>query len=334
MPIPFLFIGIGAGAAALGIGKTVKAGIDQKDANETNSQAQSIANRATQAANRSREASGKAITDLGEQKLFVLDYSIRPFIASFEKLRNVELANSIGMDELENFKIDKQSLDELKEMSSIATSLLSGAASGAALGAITAFGAYGGAMAFGAASTGTAIATLSGAAATNATLAFLGGGSLAAGGLGMVGGTAVLGGLVAGPALAVMGVVLGAKASANRDAAYSNLAKARAYEEEMKTVRTLCGGIRMRATMFERLLLKLNAVFEPFVIGLEKIIDESGTDFSNYTQRQKATVAAGLSIAFCIKAVLDTPILSEDGTLTEESGRILAPTQKVIDQYA
>ena len=131
-----------------------------------------------------------------------------------------------------------------------------------------------------------------------------------------------------------MGVVLGAKASANRDAAYSNLAKARAYEEEMKTVRTLCGGIRMRATMFERLLLKLNAVFEPFVIGLEKIIDESGTDFSNYTQRQKATVAAGLSIAFCIKAVLDTPILSEDGTLTEESGRILAPTQKVIDQYA
>ena len=34
MPIPFLFIGIGAGAAALGIGKTVKAGIDQKDANK------------------------------------------------------------------------------------------------------------------------------------------------------------------------------------------------------------------------------------------------------------------------------------------------------------
>ena len=57
---------------------------------------------------------------------------------------------------------------------------------------------------FAAASTGTAIATLSGAAATNATLAFFGGGSLAAGGLGMAGGTAVLGGLVAGPALCVI----------------------------------------------------------------------------------------------------------------------------------
>ena len=334
MPIPFLFIGIGAGAAALGIGKTVKAGIDQKDANETNNRAQNLANQATQAANRSREASGKAVTDLGKQKIFVLDHSMKPFIESFEKLRNVELTNSIGMDELKNFKIDKQSLDELKEMSSMATSLLSGAASGAALGAITAFGAYGGAMAFGAASTRTAIATLSGAAATNATLAFLGGGSLAVGGLGMAGGTAVLGGLVAGPALAVMGFVLGAKASANRDAAYSNLAKAHEYEEEMKTVRTLCSGIRMRATMFERLILKLNAIFEPLVISLERTIAESGTDFSRYTPQQKATVAAGLSIAGAIKAVLDTPILSEDGKLTEESGQIFAPTQKVIDRYA
>lgn len=86
--------------------------------------------------------------------------------------------------------------------------------------------------------------------------------------------------------------------------------------------------------MFERLLLKLNAVFEPLVAELEKIIDESGTDFSRYTPRQKATVAAGLSIAKAIKTVLDTPILTEDGKLTEGSKGILAPMQKVIDQYA
>lgn len=55
------------------------------------------------------------------------------------------------------------------------------------------------------ASTGTAISTLSGAAATNATLAWLGGGSIAAGGGGIAAGTAVMGGLIAIPALAVMG---------------------------------------------------------------------------------------------------------------------------------
>ena len=41
-----------------------------------------------------------------------------------------------------------------------------------------------------------------------------------------------------------------------------------------------------------------------------------------------------MGVQKAIKAVLDTPILSEDGKLTEESGQIFAPTQKVIDRYA
>ena len=51
---------------------------------------------------------------------------------------------------------------------------------------------------------------------------------------------------VAGPALAVMGFVVGAKASANKEKAYANLANAHTFEEEMKTVKVLCKGIRMR----------------------------------------------------------------------------------------
>ena len=38
-----------------------------------------------------------------------------------------------------------------------------------------------------------------------------------------------------------------------------------------------------------------------------------------YTSEQKAVVAACMSTAGAIKAVLDTPILTEDGTLTPES---------------
>lgn len=334
MPIPFVLIGLGAGAAALGVGKTIKAGFDQKEANDTNLEAQAIVNAATKAANYSRSRSGKAVTELGQQKVFMLDTSMRRFIASFEKIHNIEFNRSIGIDELNGLHLDRQSMDELKEMSSVAASLLGGAASGAALGAVTAFGAYGGAMAFGAASTGTAIATLSGAAATNATLAFLGGGSLAVGGLGIAGGTAVLGGLVAGPALAVLGFVMGAKASANRDNAYSNLAKAKEFQEEMETTCKLCNSIRMRATMFERLLLKLNVIFEPTVYGLQQIIEISGTDYQQYSPTQKATVAMGLSLASAIKAILDTPILTEDGTLTKESEKIVYTTQKVIEQYS
>lgn len=334
MPIPLLFIGIGLGTAALGIGKGVKAGIDQKDANNTNAHAQSIVDDATKKAETSRKNSSKAIEDLGRKKVWVLDNSVETFIHLFEQLHNVELGASSGMDELKKFRIDKQAFGELKQMSAMASSIAGGLVGGAAAGALAAIGAYGGAMTLGAcATTGTAIASLSGAAATNATLAFLGGGALSVGGLGMAGGTMVLGGLVAGPALAVMGFIIGAKASANKDAAYSNLVKAKEYAEEVKTVQVLCKAIRMRANMFERLLIKLDAVFEPLTDSLAQIIQKSGTDFCRYSDEEKAAVAANLSLAKAIKAVLDTPILTEDGLLTEESNAIIAPVQNVIESY-
>lgn len=335
MPIPLLFLGLGGAAAALGVGKSVKAGFDQKDANETNQYAQNIVKRATKTANWSRANSGKAIESLGQKKVWVLNHSVTPFVDLFEQIHNIELSDSVGLDELKRFKIDKQDLLELKEMTAVASSIAGGMVGGAVMGALTAFGAYGGAMTLGAcATTGTAIASLSGIAATNATLAFLGGGALSVGGLGVAGGTAVLGGLVAGPALAVMGFVVGAKASANKDTAYSNYAKAQQYEEEVKNIFVLCKAIRMRAAMFERLLIKLDAIFMPIVDSLRHIIQSSGSDFSQYTAEEKSVVAGSLSIAKAIKAVLDTPILTSDGQLTPESSTIIAPVQNVIDGYA
>ena len=323
MPIPFLLIGIAAATAAVGTGKSVKAAIDQKDAAETNELANDIVKDAKKAAEKSRDESGQAINALGERKIKVLNDTVSPFIESFEKLHNVELSDSKGLDELGKFKIDKQFFEELKELGTMASSIGNGVAKGTVLGAVTAFGAYGAAMTFGAcATTGTLISTLSGAAATNATLAFLGGGALSVGGLGVAGGTAVLGGLVAGPALAVMGFVIGAKASANRDRAYANYAKAKEFREEMHTVRVLCNAIRRRANMYERLLMKLDAFMTPLRYNLDSIINECGIDYATYSREQKNTVAAGLSTVAAIKAVLDTPILTEDGELTSESETI------------
>lgn len=327
MLIPVIFISIAVVTTAVGAGKAVKAGADQKKANETNGQAQYLVKAATEKANKYRKQSSDAITNLGNTKIEILDGSIKPFVSVFEKLHSVELTSSTGLNELQRFRIDKQSLGQLKELQTIAASIAGGVASGAAMGAVTAFGAYGSVMTFGAASTGTAIASLSGIAAKNATLAFLGGGSLAAGGLGVAGGTMVLGGLVAGPALAVLGFIVGAKAQANKDRAYSNLAEAHQFEEEVETLRAVCRGIRMRANMVERLLLKLNALFEPLIFSLEEIIATSGTDYSVYTPEQKKVVATSMSVAGAIKAVLDTSILTEDGTLTPESETVAGSIQ-------
>ncbi|MBF2078227.1 MAG: hypothetical protein IGR76_06830 [Synechococcales cyanobacterium T60_A2020_003] len=84
--------------------------------------------------------------------------------------------------------------------------LKSGGAAGAA-GVVTGPAVMSLVMSFAAASTGTAISTLSGAAATNAALAWLGGGAIAAGGGGMVAGAMMLAALTTGgAAIAAIGI--------------------------------------------------------------------------------------------------------------------------------
>lgn len=98
--------------------------------------------------------------------------------------------------------VDFSKIESTLKAAQIATNATKGISSGIG----TALGTWALVSTFGTASTGTAIAGLSGAAATNATFAWLGGGAVAAGGGGIAAGTAVLGGLVAIPALALTGI--------------------------------------------------------------------------------------------------------------------------------
>lgn len=328
MPIPLLFAGIGVATGVLGIGKAIKAGIDQKEARETNGEADNIIENASKKIDSCRRDCGSALDKLGKRKIQILDQSIKPFIIEFEKLNHVELVESKGLNELYKLVLDQKSFIELKKLQSMATSMASGVTSGTLAGALTAFGAYGAASALATASTGTAIASLSGAAATNATLAFFGGGSLAAGGLGISGGMLVLGGLVTGPALAVIGTVVGAKASVNRDKAYSNLSKARVFKEEMDVAADLCIGIRDRAIMFDQFLESLNSIFTKLIDEMTQTIKIRGSDYAKFSEEEKKIVAETLAMAGAVKSILDTPILDSDGNLTIESEKIIAKTRR------
>lgn len=226
------------------------------------------------------------------------------------------------MEELKNLHIDANTFQELKELSNFAIEVAGGAAAGAVGGALTALGAYGAAMTFASASTGTAIASLSGAAATNATLAFFGGGSLAAGGLGMAGGMAVLGGLVAGPALMVMGFITGAKSQEKLENELSNKAQAEEIVESLNAAAAQCSAIRRRTYMFYNLLAHLDSYFLPQIWEMQDIIKNEGVDYRTYKQESKKAIAVAASTACTIKSVLDTPILTEEGELTESSKKI------------
>ena len=155
MPLPLLFIGIAAATGGLGVGKTIKAGIDANNAKKINKNANEIVEASTEWLNTQRMACGNSLRQLGEQKLFILNSSITEFFDTFTKIKNVDFRESEGLEELKKFHVDEKEFVELKSMVSFAGSLAGGAVAGTAGGALAAFGAYGTAQALACASTGT-----------------------------------------------------------------------------------------------------------------------------------------------------------------------------------
>ena len=330
MPLPLLFIGIAAATGLAGAGKTVKAVVDNTNANKINTAANEGVDNARKRLEQQRGAVAQSLEKLGEEKLRILAGTVTSFVSAFEKIKNIDFTSSVGLEELEKLHIDQKDFEELKELGNFAIQVAGGVTAGAAGGALTAIGAYGAAQTFAAASTGTAIASLSGAAATNATLAFFGGGSLAAGGLGMAGGMMVLGGLVAGPALLVMGLITGAKSQEKLDQALINKAQAEEIMEALQVASDQCSAIRRRAYLFYSLLAHLDTYLLPLVWQMEDIIAKEGTDYRTYSPESKKVIMAAASNAGSVKAVLDVPILTDDGSLTEQSGEIVDKIGKLL----
>lgn len=333
MPLPLLFIGIAAATGSVGVGKTIKAGIDSSTASKLNQNANEIVENATNMINAQRKVCGDALRQLGEEKLYILNTNMTQFLDTFTKIKNVDFKETEGLSELSKLQIDEKDFVELKQLVNFAVSVAGGGIAGTAGGALAAFGAYGAAQALACASTGTAIASLSGAAATNATLAFFGGGSLAAGGLGMAGGTMVLGGLVAGPALLVMGFVTGAAAKKSLEKAQTNRLEAIQLAEQLETAGAQCEAIRRRTYMFYNLLARLDSYFLPLVYKMEDILKEEGDDYRTYKPESKKTIASCVSIAVSIKSVLDTQLLTDDGLLTDESKNVVVSTEEFVNDF-
>lgn len=323
MPLPLVFIVPAVVTGVAGAGTTVKSFVVSHEATCITNDANARIEEARDRLERSRDLCADSLAELGGEKLFVLNSSIADFISSFERIKNLELEDSLGLEELRKLKIDKESMLELKEMQQFAAAVAGGASMGIAGGALTAFGAYNAAIAFGTASTGTAISALSGAAATNATLAFFGGGSLAAGGLGMAGGAVVLGGLVAGPALLVMGLITHKKAEEKLEVAKGNDAQANEICVELDNLAFQCDAVRRRTNMFYTFLARLDARFIPLIFQLENVLETEGEDYSQYSQNAKSVVLRAATMAGTVKSLLDTPILTEDGALTTESKNLV-----------
>jgi len=178
---------------------------------------------------------------------------------------------------------------------------------GAAVASLAPAAAMWTATTFGAASTGTAISTLSGAAATNAALAWLGGGALAAGGGGTAMGGALLalagpiGWSVAGAALLTSIVLFTKKKSETREAKHQALL---ALRENTAAVRSL-------ETQIRALLDRSTSVRELLRDNYTQSLSAFGEDFAELPRTDQARLTSLVNTATSCAALLGTRIASE-----------------------
>lgn len=319
MPLPLVIIGLGALAGAAGVGEGAKAVFEKLDANNINKNAMDVLNQSTQYIEDQRNLCKDSLTNFACLKIDVLNGSIKKFINTFQKIKNIDFNECENLDEFNKCHIDSKDFDELKSDVDLILPFVGGAVAGATGGALVAFGAYGAAQAFACASTGTAIASLSGAAASNATLAFFGGGSLAVGGLGMAGGAVVLGTIVAAPTLLIMGVIADIAAKKDLENAHINQENVKQIIAELSIAGLRCAQIRRRIYIYENLLSSLDARFMPLLFKMEDIVNNEGFDYLKYSNNSKKVIASTACTAVSIKAILDKTVLDDDGNLTEDN---------------
>ncbi|AHY60517.1 MULTISPECIES: hypothetical protein [Stenotrophomonas] len=328
-----VFVGAAMAASAIyGLYKGGKAVSDHKDANVANADANQLISRGTKLLDDQRKKTNAVLEDYGARKLRSFNGAIKDFVEAFGKLKNVDSVSSPELEKLVDGDFSVVSLDGLRRDYQLLMDSGLGVGAGLGSGAALAFGAYNGTFLLASASTGTAISTLSGAAATNATLAWLGGGALSAGGFGMAGGTMVLGGLVAGPALAIFGLVVGAKADAALSTAKRNKEVARTHYDEAVLAAERLAAVQVITTLANKTFSKLGMPLRRGVADIRAAIAAHGQDFSTYPLETREKIFRAVKIAQLIKLMVDTPILDKDGALVLSTEKTVRDVDGVLAQ--
>ncbi|MFN3049742.1 MULTISPECIES: hypothetical protein [Pseudomonas] len=328
MPIPLIIGAVAAAAGIYGAAKGVSGAMDHSNAKDINNDARSLVDSANLKVEEQRKATNAVLEDYGQRKLRAFNGVVAEFIETFERLKNIELSQSPELDKLNAGDFSNKTLTGLRQDYQALKDAGLGLGAGMGGGAALAFGAYNGTMLLATASTGTAISSLGGVAATNATLAWLGGGSLAAGGYGMAGGMMVLGGIVAGPALAIFGHVLGNKGEEALNNARSNLEQARTINDQAELMAGKLRTIEQITSMANTTFSKISSQLRRTVGELKKIIENNGVDYRTFSDESKEVVFRSVKFAQLLKAMIDTAILDQDGNL------VLATEKRIQDVAA
>jgi len=103
MPIPFILGGIAVIAGVAGVKKGIDAKNYADEAKEVNREAKRIAEEAELIITSAKNNTKSAIEELGRKKIDILCTTITEFVTEFEKIKNIQLVESEGIDELKGY---------------------------------------------------------------------------------------------------------------------------------------------------------------------------------------------------------------------------------------
>lgn len=305
MPIPFILMGIAVATGVAGVASGAAGAKQMYDANEIIDASKLKYDRTKKELDKLESDSKESLDKLGQLKLDTWK-SFDRFIATFEKIKNKPVIGEFNNKD--KFNLSKQELNEIKGVNITAIDILGTGALSAGAGALAGIAAYGGTMTLGVASTGTAIASLSGAAATNATLAALGGGSLASGGLGIAGGTAVLGGMVAGPVLAVGGILLAIKGNSSMEKALQVKKEVKDAVDFMNDAMPLLKNLKSACDKMYSELTNVYGIYMNHIINLEMVVN-SNSDYNYFSYEDKKLLQNTVLLVKLLKNLTTVDIL-------------------------
>lgn len=331
MPIPFLLAGLGVATGIIGVGGHLSAKETNEKAQRRSEEAQELYNNAKYSLEQAQSKTEQALLKLGNEKKHVLDSSMRQFLIVYDKIKHVQVTESIGISEISKFTIDQQGAIEIRKMTDIYSSSISSGATGVATGAVVALAASGSLPIVTGVLSTAGMALMAGEVGTAASLA----GSALSFGAALTPLSAV-----AAPVILFTGISASMKADENLEKANAMYAEAEAASEKMKISETLCGAITDKSELFDDLLKNVNVMFAEcsrlladVVRRKEGHIFKKNLTTNDFTEDELKLVAVTRALAGAVKSVIDTPILSQDGSISNVSESVYSQTMEKLPDF-
>lgn len=269
-------------------------------------------------ANQKKEKSKIAMLRLANRKKAVLKTTIPAFLELYDKLIKINIVESNGIKELSSFPTlaAEEMRAEVKATGYIMTD-------SEAVSYLVGMGASGFlTLAVGAGIEAAGTASVIGSAA-------LAGGSVGIAAGASVVGTAALGGALAlaGPALIASAATLPFVASlAIKKEGEEKLKEAAQIEKQARLQKSHYANISLsysaieeRCAKMTNVLTKLNVMFKKSIDHCSEITAKNGADKCLYSENERTSLAGCLNLAKAVKAILDVPLLDENGKITKAS---------------